>query len=69
MTLLRTHGTLIDRTLAEALKAAGRGRALVDLMGAERKTHDWFTADVPPFLFGFLRRNKWLSIFSQKCSH
>jgi hypothetical protein len=26
-------------------------------------------ADVPPFLFGFLRRNKWLSIFSQKCSH
>ena len=43
MTLLRTHGTLIDEATADALKAAGLGRALVDLMGAEAATHDWFT--------------------------
>jgi radical SAM protein with 4Fe4S-binding SPASM domain len=43
MTLLRTHGTLIDDAMADALKAAGLGRALVDLMGAEAATHDWFT--------------------------
>jgi radical SAM protein with 4Fe4S-binding SPASM domain len=43
MTLLRTHGTLIDEAMADALKAAGVGRVLVDLMGAEAPTHDWFT--------------------------
>jgi radical SAM protein with 4Fe4S-binding SPASM domain len=43
MTLMRTHGTLIDGAMANALKAAGLGRVLVDLMGAEAATHDWFT--------------------------
>lgn len=43
MTLLRTHGTLIDDAMAEALKAAGTGRVLVDLMGADAATHEWFT--------------------------
>ena len=40
MTLLRTHGTLIDDAMADALQAAGVGRVLVDLMGAEAATHD-----------------------------
>ncbi|WP_296346032.1 radical SAM protein [Reyranella sp.] len=43
MTLLRTHGTLIDRTMAERLKEAGVGRVLVDFMGASAETHEWFT--------------------------
>jgi radical SAM protein with 4Fe4S-binding SPASM domain len=43
MTLLRTHGTLIDGAMADGLKTAGLGRVLVDLMGAEAATHDWFT--------------------------
>ena len=43
MTLLRTHGTLIDDAMARALKRAGVGRILVDLMGADAATHDWFT--------------------------
>jgi len=43
MTLLRTHGTLIDGVMADALKATGLGRVLVDLMGADAVTHDWFT--------------------------
>jgi radical SAM protein with 4Fe4S-binding SPASM domain len=43
MTLVRTHGTLIDDPMAEALKSAGLGRVLVDLMGARAETHDWFT--------------------------
>jgi len=43
MTLLRTHGTLIDDTMASALKRGGVGRILVDLMGADAATHDWFT--------------------------
>ncbi|MCK8784065.1 radical SAM protein [Roseomonas sp. NAR14] len=40
MTLLRTHGTLIDDAMADALRAAGVGRVLVDLMGACAGTHD-----------------------------
>jgi MoaA/NifB/PqqE/SkfB family radical SAM enzyme len=43
MTLLRTHGTLLDDRMADALKGAGLGRVLVDLMGAEAATHDWST--------------------------
>ena len=43
MTLLRTHGTLIDDFMAGALKAAGVGRVLVDLMGADGMTHDAHT--------------------------
>jgi radical SAM protein with 4Fe4S-binding SPASM domain len=43
MTLLRTHGTLVDGATADAIRAAGVGRVLVDLMGAEAATHDWFT--------------------------
>jgi radical SAM protein with 4Fe4S-binding SPASM domain len=40
MTLLRTHGTLIDEEMADLLKAAGIGRVLVDLMGADAITHE-----------------------------
>ena len=40
MVLLRTHATLIDATMAARLKAAGVGRVLVDLMGANADTHD-----------------------------
>jgi radical SAM protein with 4Fe4S-binding SPASM domain len=43
MTLLRTNGTLIDARTAHRLKASGVGHVLVDLMGARRETHDWFT--------------------------
>ena len=46
MTLLRTHGTLIDAAMAAALKTSGLGRVLVDLMGADAQTHDWCT-DTP----------------------
>jgi radical SAM protein with 4Fe4S-binding SPASM domain len=40
MTMLRTHGTLIDDAMACALKATGLGRVLIDLMGATAATHD-----------------------------
>jgi radical SAM protein with 4Fe4S-binding SPASM domain len=43
MTLLRTHGNLIDASTADRLKAMGVGRVLIDLMGAEPATHDWYT--------------------------
>ena len=43
MTLLRTHGTLIDAAMARRLRDAGVGRVLVDLMGARAETHEWFT--------------------------
>lgn len=43
MTLLRTHGTLIDREMAQRLRDAGVGRVLVDFMGASAETHEWFT--------------------------
>ncbi len=42
MTLVRTNGTLIDRKAARRLKAIGIGRVLVDIMGANPATHDWF---------------------------
>ena len=42
MTLLRTHGTLIDRSMADRLES-GVGRVLVDFMGASAETHEWFT--------------------------
>lgn len=40
MTLLRTHGCGLDGGMAAALRDAGLGRALVDLMGATAATHD-----------------------------
>src|SRR5476649_920073 len=40
MVLLRTHATLVDHVLATRLRAAGVGRVLVDLMGANAATHD-----------------------------
>jgi len=40
MTWLRTHATLIDRSLAQRLKKAGLGGAFVDLMGATSATHE-----------------------------
>ena len=43
LTLLRTHGALIDDATADVLKAAPVGRVLVDLMGARASTHEWFT--------------------------
>jgi MoaA/NifB/PqqE/SkfB family radical SAM enzyme len=43
MTLLRTNGTLIDQSMAAALRAVGVGRVLVDMMGADAETHEWFT--------------------------
>jgi radical SAM protein with 4Fe4S-binding SPASM domain len=42
-TLLRTNGTLITRDKAVRLKQLGVGRVLVDFMGAEPATHDYFT--------------------------
>lgn len=42
-TMVRTHGTLIDAPMAAALKQAGVGRVLVDVMGATAATHEWFT--------------------------
>lgn len=43
MTLVRTHGTLIDNDMARTLKAIGLGRAFVDVMGATAGTHDALT--------------------------
>ena len=42
-TMVRTHGVLIDAAMAAALRDAGVGRVLVDLMGATAPTHEWFT--------------------------
>lgn len=42
-TMLRTHGTLIDAAMAQALRDRGVGRVLVDVMGATAGTHEWFT--------------------------
>lgn len=49
MTLVRTHGTLISSALAQELKDIGVGRVLVDLMGANADTHNWFTGDATSF--------------------
>lgn len=43
MTLLRTHGTLVDDATADVLAAAGVGRVFVDLMGADVATHETAT--------------------------
>ena len=43
LTLVRTHGTMIDARMARALARAGVARVLVDLMGADAATHDWST--------------------------
>jgi radical SAM protein with 4Fe4S-binding SPASM domain len=43
MTLVRTHGTTIDRQEAQRLKKIGIGRVYVDLMGARQNTHEFFT--------------------------
>jgi MoaA/NifB/PqqE/SkfB family radical SAM enzyme len=43
MTLLRTHGTLIDDPMADALVGTGLGRVLVDLMGPDAVMHDALT--------------------------
>lgn len=43
MTLVRTHGTLIDRDMAMTLKRIGVGRMFVDVMGACADTHDGLT--------------------------
>src|SRR5580698_9544293 len=40
MTMLRTHGCGLDHDMAQALRDAGLGRALVDFMGANATTHD-----------------------------
>lgn len=40
MTMLRTHGCGLDRDMALALRDAGLGRALVDVMGGNAATHD-----------------------------
>jgi MoaA/NifB/PqqE/SkfB family radical SAM enzyme len=40
MTLVRTHGTLIDPPLANRLRRIGVGRMFVDLLGANPATHD-----------------------------
>lgn len=42
-TMVRTHGTLIDRALARHLKEIDVGIVLVDLWGATAATHDWLT--------------------------
>jgi radical SAM protein with 4Fe4S-binding SPASM domain len=42
-TMVRTHGTLIDATLATRLKAIDVGIMLVDLWGATAATHDALT--------------------------
>jgi radical SAM protein with 4Fe4S-binding SPASM domain len=42
-TMVRTHGTLIDAPMARALRDAGVGRVLVDVMGGTAATHEWFT--------------------------
>jgi radical SAM protein with 4Fe4S-binding SPASM domain len=43
MTRLRTNATLIDRAMANALRAANLGDALVDMLGATAGTHDHLT--------------------------
>lgn len=43
MTLVRTNGTLLTRQTVQALKDLGVGRILVDVMGADAATHDYFT--------------------------
>lgn len=43
MTWVRTNGTLITPETARELRQMGVGRVLVDIMGAERRTHEWFT--------------------------
>jgi radical SAM protein with 4Fe4S-binding SPASM domain len=43
MTLLRTHGTLLDAPRAQRLKEIGVGRIYVDLMGARAESHEFFT--------------------------
>lgn len=43
MTRLRTNATLIDRPVAEQLKAANLGDALIDVLGATEETHDALT--------------------------
>lgn len=49
MTLVRTNGTLITKSLARELKSIGVGRVLVDFMGATPKTHGWFNDDPASF--------------------
>lgn len=43
MTLVRTHGTLIDARLARRLRELNVGRVLVDLCGSHAATHDYMT--------------------------
>ena len=43
MTLLRTHGSGLSKSVAKDLAAAGLGRVCVDLMGADAATHDAHT--------------------------
>ena len=43
MTMVRTHGTLIDGAAARHWKAIGVGRVFVDVMGANAQTHDHMT--------------------------
>jgi radical SAM protein with 4Fe4S-binding SPASM domain len=43
MTLVRTHGTLIDKPMARTLKRIGVGRVFVDVMAARAETHDALT--------------------------
>lgn len=40
MTMVRTHGTLIDGNVAQRWKDIGVGRVFVDVMGATAATHD-----------------------------
>jgi radical SAM protein with 4Fe4S-binding SPASM domain len=49
MTLLRTHGWLLSRDVANELADAGLGRGLVDLMGADAETHEWATGTAGSF--------------------
>jgi radical SAM protein with 4Fe4S-binding SPASM domain len=42
MTLVRSNGTLIDKSVASELKRIGVGRVLIDLFGATDETHDYF---------------------------
>lgn len=42
-TMVRTHGTLIDETVAARMKAIDVGTVLVDLWGATASTHDALT--------------------------
>ncbi len=43
MTFVRTHGTLITPALAKRLREVRVGRMLVDILGANAKTHDRLT--------------------------